>query len=831
MDRRGEGPPGRVSLSLAQVAFLQSDYSDAIPYASAAVRECLNISDMPCEQQARRFLNILFDIEGRFDDAIWESEKAFELSRLLDAATDQVKAANSVARNRLFGMNDIPRALEVLDLSAGKVAMADPVTQMFYYRWRAEASLRLGFRAQALLMLREVASKAAEHGETALGVLSEIESLRIAIEEVGRPADRESTKKRLYEIATDPEQHPANRIRADLLRHLIGTHEDSAGDLQRCVQMAREHAVEDLRVPCETELIKLLSASDLTAARRQLEKTKDSLSDGTTVQMSTLVASAELRLVWKADIDVESVRRSLELLAVIERRRARQRIGKRSTEFLGFLNDDYYWLSDQIVRAVQNGRLSTEYLRTAVNVLESARTDHRTTQNASSEARKNLESWAAWRRLRLAENSQPVDETEFRRLERPEVAERNGLPATIADIAQAAQRALGDGEALVLLQWHHNPAFGRGAFLLTQSGVSHTRIPNDEVIERALTLLDAGIHGSNVGQVDAALATLSRRFREPLLAIVPPKITQLSVVPDGDLHGLPLAAIAGDNALLSHATIFGSMKSWLAARSEPKSPIYVNRESVAVFAAPMRPQAPIPGTTLTALADQLPASLEEAEQIRTQWPGTRVLTGSQASETAAIAALTGDEAWLHIAAHVRLLPEQPLLSSIQLAPDDGNDGWLTVGEIAELDVPGKIIILSACESGSGRRLSGEGLIGLTSALLDAGATAVAANLWPVDDAYAATFITRWYNHLSRGENLTGALAKTQDDFVAAGYPSNSWAGWILVGQSRIGLAAEYPANGRHVRLAMVGIAGIMALFLLLKIFKHRRHDIREGQNF
>ncbi|MEM6576185.1 MAG: hypothetical protein AAF736_18055, partial [Pseudomonadota bacterium] len=503
MDSRGEGPPGRVKLALAQVAFLQRDYAGAIPNAEAAVRECLNLLDLSCEQQARRFLNVLFDIEGQFDQAIWESEKAFELSLMVAASADQVKAANSVARNRLFGMNNIPRALEVLDLAAGQLAIADPVSQLFYYRWRAEAALRLGFRAQALLMLQKVAGKAAESGVPALGVVSEIETLRSTLSQATSPAQRGAGIERLKTLANEPEQAPDNRIRANLLRHRLGTHPDSIEELRDCALTAQQFAIEDLRVPCETELIAMLSYSDLPAARRQLENTKASLGAGTTVQMNTLVASAELHLLWQEQVGEETLRRSLELLAIIEQRRARQRIGKRSSEFLGFLNDDYYWLSDQIVKAVENGGLAPGDLLSAVNVLESARSEQRTSQSASADAMKQLESWAAWRRTRLSENSNPVDQTEFRRLERPALLQQDAVAPTFADSAQAVQRALGDSEAVVLLKWHHNPAFGRGAFLLTRSGVSHAEFPREGALERALSLLDAGIHGSNDEQVDA----------------------------------------------------------------------------------------------------------------------------------------------------------------------------------------------------------------------------------------------------------------------------------------------------------------------------------------
>jgi CHAT domain-containing protein len=82
------------------------------------------------------------------------------------------------------------------------------------------------------------------------------------------------------------------------------------------------------------------------------------------------------------------------------------------------------------------------------------------------------------------------------------------------------------------------------------------------------------------------------------------------------------------------------------------------------------------------------------------------------------------------------------------APDGANDGVLTAGEVAGLDLEGtQIVTLSACESGLGIPVSGEGVLGLERAFHAAGARAVIMSLWAVDDRAARAWMTDFYQAL------------------------------------------------------------------------------------
>lgn len=121
---------------------------------------------------------------------------------------------------------------------------------------------------------------------------------------------------------------------------------------------------------------------------------------------------------------------------------------------------------------------------------------------------------------------------------------------------------------------------------------------------------------------------------------------------------------------------------------------------------------------------------------------------------------------LHFATHGFVNDENPELSGIVLSLVDkqGKDirGYLRLGDLFNLDYPADLIVLSACETGLGKDIRGEGLVGLTRGLMYAGAERLVVSLWQVDDRGTSVFMQEFYKEmLQNGKSASVALRATQ----------------------------------------------------------------------
>ena len=179
----------------------------------------------------------------------------------------------------------------------------------------------------------------------------------------------------------------------------------------------------------------------------------------------------------------------------------------------------------------------------------------------------------------------------------------------------------------------------------------------------------------------------------------------------------------------------------------------------------------------------LPKSEAEA---RTAGDEGYELIGAHASETALYATLEKQQRWLalHFACHGVLDEHEALASYLALTGGQGNDGDLHVGEILDRTVPAKLVVLSACNTGQGKILAGEGLMGLSRAFLQAGAGRVICSLWKVDDDATAALMERFYKEWERGA-VPAATALRRAQAHIAKQPQwkdpEYWAPWVLWG--------------------------------------------------
>jgi hypothetical protein len=121
---------------------------------------------------------------------------------------------------------------------------------------------------------------------------------------------------------------------------------------------------------------------------------------------------------------------------------------------------------------------------------------------------------------------------------------------------------------------------------------------------------------------------------------------------------------------------------------------------------------------------------------------------------------------IHFATHGFANSDRPELSGIvmSLVDEKGNplNGFLRLTDIFNLKLAADLVVLSACQTGMGQNIQGEGLVGLTRGFMYAGAQRVVVSLWTVDDEGAATLMSSFYQGmLQKGLTPAAALRAAQ----------------------------------------------------------------------
>jgi CHAT domain-containing protein len=141
---------------------------------------------------------------------------------------------------------------------------------------------------------------------------------------------------------------------------------------------------------------------------------------------------------------------------------------------------------------------------------------------------------------------------------------------------------------------------------------------------------------------------------------------------------------------------------------------------------------------------------------------------------------------LHFATHGVVDEKNPELSRIQLnAGVESEDGVLYAGEIYNLELNANLVTLSACQTGLGKISKGEGVIGLSRALVFAGARNCMVSFWKVADESTAQLMKNYYSILlnSPGHNYSATLQRAKLDLISEDRYASPfyWAPFILIG--------------------------------------------------
>ena len=379
--------------------------------------------------------------------------------------------------------------------------------------------------------------------------------------------------------------------------------------------------------------------------------------------------------------------------------------------------------------------------------------------------------------------------------------ERNGAPiemqiSALQDI-NAVQQALGPGEALLLVV--DSPL--RPVSILVTADDARMRAPPlstialQALVDRVRVTLNPQ-QLDRVFDADAAQQIHEALFDAPNEAMLAAR-DRLLVAASGPLSALPLA-------VLQNAASESAGEQWLGERfalvALPSIDLITAGDAqagealsdVVLIGAPLAapadgaadPRSPRDAALISALP-ALPLAEQELGALADALAAERpvLLTGADATEQALRATVTSQVDVLAFATHGLVSAELADFAEpgLVLTPDQADDGVLTLSEVTGLQLNARWVVLSACNTASAAQARGDGLSGLVSAFLYAGADQVLATHWPVRDDVAARLTIATLSH---GGDPARALQAEMRRLAAAPETAHPalWGPMIYVGR-------------------------------------------------
>ncbi len=211
------------------------------------------------------------------------------------------------------------------------------------------------------------------------------------------------------------------------------------------------------------------------------------------------------------------------------------------------------------------------------------------------------------------------------------------------------------------------------------------------------------------------------------------------------------------------------------------SSIFNSPSSTLIVGNPIMPKVPEQPKPLP----QLEQAEQEAKDIA-QLFNTTAIIGVQATKANILQKLSSSKL-VHLATHGILDYGNQNTSlgvpgAIALTPSEKDTGWLTANEIFNLQMNADLVVLSACQTGIGR-ISGDGVIGLSRALITAGSLSVVVSLWSVNDNATANLMTVFYQSLQKNPDKAAALRHAMLETMKKQPQPFFWAAFTLMGES------------------------------------------------
>lgn len=360
------------------------------------------------------------------------------------------------------------------------------------------------------------------------------------------------------------------------------------------------------------------------------------------------------------------------------------------------------------------------------------------------------------------------------------------------------------------------------AFVATKERFDWVVVKKDTAFNTIVTSLSRSF--KSVSSKAAYLQTAAQVYR----LLVKPLATHLSskrrwvIIPDGDLYQIPFEALLNDKVAANSQADFGGLSYLLkqheisyhysatlflqSLQEQPASnyanlfvgfaPVFSKERKNGILAkivlpglVEARPDASSylitrDGKTL----NELKYSEQELKNIAAVFFNRgRVYLHEVASEENFKKSLMGCK-YVHVATHGFVNTENPQLSNLAFSqPQAGNaeqDGILYSSETYNLNLNADLLVLSACQTGAGQIVKGEGLMALTRGFLYSGARNIVASLWKVYDQHTSLLMVEMYRQIAAGKSYSAALREAKLKMIANPETAGpqSWASFVLIGR-------------------------------------------------
>lgn len=345
----------------------------------------------------------------------------------------------------------------------------------------------------------------------------------------------------------------------------------------------------------------------------------------------------------------------------------------------------------------------------------------------------------------------------------------------------------------------------------------------ERVAEDVYKLLSTRPPESGASETNRQYARLTATLSAMLLGKVADQLAgkRLLIVPDGKLNYIPFEALPlpgpidsapaeevvplvtqHEVAYLPSASLLTVIRREAAQRGRAGKTVMVLADPVFDADDPRMPRGVVAtrpateavgaqGRIETSKLPRLHFTREEVDAILSVTPRGQgaLAAGFDANRSTALGEQLQQFQIVHFSTHALVNREHPEMSSIVLSmvnkQGEPENGLLQLHDIYNLKLSAELVVLSACDTGLGKDIGGEGLVGLTRGFMYAGARNVMASLWQVDDAATAELMKHFYREmLVKGSPPTAALraakiAVWQQKRRSAPY---FWSSFVLQGE-------------------------------------------------